>query len=360
MSSKAPATRWVAGTAGLCVAGLVGSWTLVLGPQLDAAAATRQQAAQVREQNTVLASHLAALKADHARIGDYHSDLAALRRQIPDDARLSQLSREIDGAARAARVTLVRVEAGDAMDLATAATAAPAAATEATGDTAAATGDTAAAADGTADAAAGTSADAAAAPATPAVPAVAPPGPPPVPGLLAIPITTTVAGSVEQVRTFIAALQTGLERRVLVTTLNVRALEESTGEGSTRAAAAGDVEAVVGAYAYVLPDRSGVVKPRTGKLPKGTGGGGFLASPPAADPAAGPAPDPAAEAADAIAAAVEERLAASTAAAEAAAAASAAAAESARAAAAEKAAAAAAAAAPAATPAPTAAPATDG
>jgi hypothetical protein len=158
------------------------------------------------------------------------------------------------------------------------------------------------------------SGDAAAAAATDptgaAVTATAPSGtstPPPVDGMVAIPLTVSVVGSVEPVREFLTQVQTGLQRQLLVTTLAVQALEESDGGNRLPAAALGDVEVTIGAYAYVVPTEetgTAVEPPVTGAtLPASSGRSPFSPSVEAPAPAA---PDPARSVADAVAEAIAQ------------------------------------------------------
>ncbi len=306
MTRSARTVKWLAATAALCLAGLVGAWLLLLGPMLDAAAATRAQADGVRDQNAALTARLDALATEFEGIDAYRAELAALRLQLPDDADLSALSREIDSAADRSGVSLVGVEVADSVDLTAAASGAATASTTVVAPV-----------DPEVPGSDDPSSEAAATAATGASVTA-----PPVEGMIAIPLTTTVAGSVDAVRAFLGELQTGLQRQVLVTSLGVSALEPSTGEDGTRPAAAGDVEAVVGAFAYVLPGADGAAAGATtgtepaGALPVAPGKSPFV--PAAAGPAIGPdpnSPDAATAAVDAVTTAIEARLAEATAAA---------------------------------------------
>jgi hypothetical protein len=319
MTRSAHTVKWMAATAGLCLAGLVGAWLLLLGPMLDAAAATRDQAAQVRAQNAALTGRLTALATEFEGIEDYRAELAALRLQLPDDADLTALGREIDAAADRTGVTLVGVEVADAVDMTAAASGA---ATGAAAVTAPVDPEVPGSDDPSSEAAAATAATG------------TPVSAPPVAGMIAIPLTTTVDGSVDAVRAFLGELQTGLQRQVLVTTLGVSALEPSTGENGTRPAATGDIEAVVGAFAYVLPvttaDGAGTTAADGAAATTGTEPAGALPVAPGRSPfvptTSGPAvgqdpnsPDAATAAVESVTTAIEARLAEATAAAAAAA-----------------------------------------
>ena len=284
MRRGASTVQWVVGTVLVCVAGLVGSWLLLLGPMLDDAAATRAQADGVRLQNSALEGRLDALRAEFDRIGEYRAQLGALRVQVPDDAQLTALSDELDAAADDAGVTLVGIEAADSIALTGAvpagsapspteetpaaadpadpadATASGATVTDTT-DTTGTTGTT----DGTVDPSLGAATVDAAVP--------------PVDGMVAIPLTVTVAGSFEEVRAFLVDLQTELDRRLLVSALNIVALEASSGENGARAADEGDIEVDIGALAFVLlGDADATVVPDGGAPAADAGSDPFTSS----------------------------------------------------------------------------------
>jgi Tfp pilus assembly protein PilO len=317
MTGRSGSVQWIAGTALACLLALVASWLLVLGPMLDEAAATREQAAGVRAGNEALQASLEALRAESQRLPEYETELAALRLQMPDEARLAELTREISAAAAGAGVTVVALDVSAAVRLTGAQAAAPTDGSTGATDTATDTAptDTAATDNAATDTAASdtaVAADTAASTATDA--AAAPRGPapaPPVPGMVAIPLAVKVVGSVEPVRAFLTTLQTGLQRQLLVSTLGVLALEESQGDESRPASQVGDVEATIGAYAYVLPpDEQTAAEGTTaegtassGSMPATSGGSPF--SPSVEAPAPAPV-DPAQSMADAVAAAIAE------------------------------------------------------
>jgi hypothetical protein len=108
--------------------------------------------------------------------------------------------------------------------------------------------------------------------------------------MLAIPLSVAVQGPVDAVRAFLARIQTGLQRQLLVTTLSVAALEESAGDGARPASEAGDVRATAGALAWVLPVEADAAG-GAGDVPAGTGpaAGGGLPQPSGAGAFAAPA-----------------------------------------------------------------------
>ncbi len=318
MTGRSGSVQWIAGTALACVLALVASWLLVLGPMLDEAAATREQAAGVRAGNEALQASLETLRAESQRLPEYETELAALRLQMPDEARLAELTREISSAAAGAGVTVVALDVSAAVRLTGAQAAAPTDGSTGATDTATDTAptDTAATDNAATDTAASdtaVAADTAASTATDA--AAAPRGPapaPPVPGMVAIPLAVKVVGSVEPDRAFLTTLHTGLQRQLLVSTLGVLALEESQGDESRPASQVGDVEATIGAYAYVLPPDEGTAAEAaaaedatasSGSMPATSGGSPF--SPSVEAPAPAPV-DPAQSMADAVAAAIAE------------------------------------------------------
>ncbi|GAA2723700.1 hypothetical protein CAE01nite_11320 [Cellulomonas aerilata] len=268
----------------MCLLALVASWLLLFGPLLDQAAATRAQAEQVRDQNEALRASVDALRADFAHLAEYESELTALDAAVPSRATLTDLTRELAAAATAAGVTIVGMDVSTAVALTGEPVAPPAAAEGAASDTAATTDP--------------------AAPAAPAAPpAGAAPVAPPVPGMVAIPLSIDVVGSVEPARAFLAAVQTALDRQLLVTTLAVKALEESDPTDRMPATAVGDVEVTVGALAYVLPRSDSEPTEDGVPLPGGSGANPFVPSVEAPAPVP---PDPAQSVADAVAAAIAE------------------------------------------------------
>jgi hypothetical protein len=298
MTRTTGSLQWVVGTAVVCVLALVASWLLLLGPMLDGAQAIRDQAAQLDAGNDALRASVEALRDDFAHLDQYSTELAALRSQLPSEARLSDLTREVAAAATTAGVTVVGLDVAAAVTV--------------DSEAIAAAGEAAAAAATAAGTAAATPAggDAAAATAGAAATATVPSGtvtPPPVEGMIAVPLTITVAGSVEPARAFLTQLQTGLQRQLLVTTLSVQALEEAQEGTRLPATALGDVEVTIGAYAYVVPtDETGTAAepPVAGAtLPAAPGTSPFS---PSVEAPAPQAPDPAKSVADAVAEAITQ------------------------------------------------------
>jgi Tfp pilus assembly protein PilO len=235
---RSKASSWIAGTVVVALLMAAASWFLLLSPQLTTASETRAAAESTRSSNETLALRVERLKAQFAELDQYKADLVALRLQIPTTAELSELMRQLDGAAAAHSVTVTAVSPGTPAAVTVTAPQAPAAdpaaeATESTEETDAADS--------------GESADAAAAAAVASlVPA----------GMTQIPLSLTVVGSYDNVDAFIDTVQTGTSRLLLIANVSGVAQEDAVPGGGRPATSVGDVEATLTGAAFVLPDAS--------------------------------------------------------------------------------------------------------
>lgn len=248
---NAKASGWVGGTAIVAVVILIASWFLVISPKLSAAQEDRAQTETVKEHNVVLSTQLATLKKQFAALETTRSDLAALRKQIPTSAQLTDYLRKLSDLAKAHTVIITSVMPGGAIAF----VAAPAAIATA----AAAPKPTP-----TATAAAGASAEP-----TDTPTATTPLAARGIPGLDVISVSITVVGTYQNILGFLSDVQSTTDRLFLVTGLTATAQQKVAAGSGRPATAAGDLELKVDGLAYVLQDLRGVdpvTPPVTGSL----------------------------------------------------------------------------------------------
>ena len=245
---NAKASGWVGGTAIVAVVILIASWFLVISPKLSAAQEDRAQTETVKQHNDVLSTQLATLKKQAAALETTRSDLAALRKQIPTSAQLTDYLRKLSDLATTHTVVITSLMPGVALPFVAAAAAAAAPKPTPTATAAAA---------------------APAAPTdTPTVTTPAAAGG--VPGLAAIPVSIIVVGTYPNVLAFLSDVQSTTDRLFLVTGLTATAQQKVAASGGRPPTAAGDLELKVDGLAYVLQDLRGVdpvTPPVTGSLP---------------------------------------------------------------------------------------------
>ncbi|ROP26826.1 hypothetical protein [Pseudokineococcus lusitanus] len=177
---------WVGGAALAALALTTGSWFGLVAPRHDEAAALREQTSSVASQNDVLETRIAGLEAQLAELPARRAEAAALREQLPAQADLPSLIRQLSALADRSGTTLVGVTPTEP-------TAAAAAAPTTAADPAA------------------VPADAAAPVATTDGTAAAEPG-----GLETVPVAVTATGTFAQVQELLRLVQTELPRAVLV------------------------------------------------------------------------------------------------------------------------------------------------
>lgn len=220
------ATPWIAGTVVLSVLVLVASWFLLVSPVVAQAAETNQTAEQTEHDNVLLQQRIATLKEEFANIETYRAELASLRTAVPSDADIAGYLRQIDALALAHGVSVLTVTPQPPTPFA------PAAAVEQPAADAAVTDD-------------------AAAEAAPAAPAEAPTGAPA--GMEAIPLNLTVVGTFQGARAFLADLQTGTQRLLLVESVSGSSLTDGEAGGGRPATTIGDLELTISAFLFSLP-----------------------------------------------------------------------------------------------------------
>ncbi|WP_130781952.1 hypothetical protein, partial [Cellulomonas biazotea] len=226
-SSKA--SPWVIGTAVLVAALLAASWFLLVSPAFAQAAETNTTAEQVEADNALREQRISILAEQFANIETYRSELATLRASVPTDDDLAAYLRELTAAAEAHAVTLLSVTPST-----------PAAFVVAAPEPAATP-----AADGAASAAADDAATTqAAAPTTSAI----------ADGTVSIPLTLSVVGTFDNVRAFLATLQTGTQRLLVVESVTGTSQPDAVAGGGRPATTLGDLEIMVSGALFVLPD----------------------------------------------------------------------------------------------------------
>jgi len=208
---------------------------------MSAAAELRDQAAVTREQNTILETKLAKLKADFEKLPEYKAQLAVLQQQIPTSAMLSDYLRQLDAIAVAHSVTITTLSPSTPQAVVVAAPAVVAPVPE---ETPAAEGEPATEGETT----------------TTEVVPPAPVGGAPL-GFTAIPFAITVVGTYDNTNAFLYDLQNVTTRLFLVSGFTGTAQEEAQASAGKPATAVGDQELAITGFTYVLPDALGVPAP---------------------------------------------------------------------------------------------------
>lgn len=222
---------WVLGTAFAAVLILIGAWLLVISPKMASASDKREQAQSEQARIDQVQIQLVGLKHDFENIGVFRGKLKDLQVQIPTDEELSTLVRQLSTIATETGVALTSVAPNSPTAVVQAGSAAPAAGT-ATTDSASA---------------AGTPSET-----TPQTGQTA--GAQAVRGFYAIPIDIIVVGSYANTVKFLAKLQTGSPRLVLVSELHATSQKAAGAQAGLPALADGDLQLTFTAYAFSLVD----------------------------------------------------------------------------------------------------------
>lgn len=224
-------SAWVGGAAVVALAIAAGAYFVVINPTLTNAESQRQAAADQRDHNAMLEIQIAKLKSEYAHLDDYKAELVALRVKAPEQADLSELTREIQSVGDLAGVTLTVNAPGTPKAFIAPAAPAPApTATESATD--AATSDT------TADTSSSSSSST----------------PTSVAGFFQIPISVTSVGTYDQTVAFLDSLQQSMPRLYVISEVDATSLEESGASGGRPAVAKGDLETVITGYVLTLQD----------------------------------------------------------------------------------------------------------
>lgn len=201
--------QWVAFTAVAVLAILVGGWFFVVSPRRAHVDDLNTQAAAAQSQLTSLQSQVAMLKAQAKDLPAQRAKIAALSKQIPDDAQLPTLIRQLTATAAKSGVDLVTLAPGPPTPLTTVTTGSTTLPPSAASSPAKPGTTTAPASTGTA--ATGAAGTAAAPGSTGVAGTAATPG-----SLMTVPVQITVRGSYFQLEKFLSSLEQ-LQRRYLVT-----------------------------------------------------------------------------------------------------------------------------------------------
>ena len=184
--------RWSLATAIVCIALLAASWFLLVSPRRASAAETRVQSAAAQSQADLLQVKINQLRVQYADLPKRRAELNAIRHELPADAAIPTLVRDLQTYAAQAGVTLDTLAPGS-----------PGLVT----------------AEG-APAAAGAVASATA------------------PQLVGIPMTLTINGDYFEASLFIKYLQTKLNRALLISAVSVAKGAETATPASTSTATA--------------------------------------------------------------------------------------------------------------------------
>lgn len=187
---------WLAGGAVLAVVIVLIGWFGVIGPELSAAAATRDQAETAQMQNVSLQAKNAKLKAQNDDVAALRQSLADALAALPSDGGLPEFTRQVSAQATSTSTVLTSIVVGPAAPVTQ-----PAVAT-ASGNTDA--GTTATSTAPTSDAAA---------------------------GLLQMEVTLTATGLGPDLQAFLNEIQTTGPRRALVNAVQLVPVGETGGSG---------------------------------------------------------------------------------------------------------------------------------
>ncbi len=226
--------RWAAGTALLCVALLAVSWLFLVSPRRAEAAELRDQNVATQTQNDLLEVKIAQLRSQFARLPESQAELADILAQMPADAGMPRLVRDLDAMAKESGVELTSLTPGAAQPLVLDAAVSAGAGTAAAGT-----------APGTAPAGAAAGSDQGVAGATAGAATTA--------SVVSVPVTLVVSGDYFQTVAFLKQLQTKMPRAFLVTTVQMAASGAGTSSGS---ATGGQVQVTVTGSVFALPGMS--------------------------------------------------------------------------------------------------------
>ncbi len=235
-------STWIAGTVIAAMAIAAGGWFLLVSPVLAAAAETREATVSAEESNAMLQTKIARLAKQFAELDVYKGELAALRTQVPTDAELASYLRQIEAVAVAHSVTITAVMPGAGVDFVLDPTTVAVASAGEIGAVVEAVPAPAEDPDGGVEA--GQTDPGAPEPAGPTAPA----------GLVAVPISITAMGAYDNVIAFLADLQGGTDRLLLVTTVSGSRLDDAVAAGGRPGSTLGDLEVDIAAMLYVLPE----------------------------------------------------------------------------------------------------------
>lgn len=232
-----PSTRktWIIATALVAVILCALAWVFLLSPVREHTGTLQSDAETIETSNDILATRVASLREQYARIDELRAELAEFETHIPRSVNYRDLVEEIERAVDRSAVALLDVSATEQITPVMPYTSLQ---QEATSD------------------------PNAPAPAEPAdgAPTTVSGAPPTATGALSstidgfyqIPFTITVQGDLAEVRAFSARLQEDSERAILVYAVSAEALDEKSESDSAPESEIGDVTYTLSALAYVL------------------------------------------------------------------------------------------------------------
>ena len=233
--SRARSTTWVVAALFLAMLMLAGAWYFAIAPRLDSASEMTDQTIAEQARVDQLEIQLAGLERDAANIEQFRAELGTLQTQIPPTLDLASLTRQLDALAVQSGMTVTALNPGVPVEVPPPAAApvdpavAPAAeAAEAPAET-------------------GTSAES-------ELPATEPVAASPYAGMYQVPLDITVLGGYDATLDLINRLQRENPRLVLVLSFTMTAQDEQAATAGRPAVAAGSIETVVSALAFVLVD----------------------------------------------------------------------------------------------------------
>lgn len=105
-------SRWLIGTAVLCVALLAATWFLLVAPRRAEVQDLRAQRVATEDQAALLRVRIAELQDQFASLDERREELAAVRKQLPTTAAVPNLVRTLESYAETAGVTLNSIAPG--------------------------------------------------------------------------------------------------------------------------------------------------------------------------------------------------------------------------------------------------------
>jgi len=105
-------SRWTAGAVLLTVLLLAATWFLLISPRRSDAAATADQTLSAQSQASLLQTQITQLKSEFGNLRERRDELAAIKKQLPNEADVAGLVRNLQDYASASGVSLDSVEPG--------------------------------------------------------------------------------------------------------------------------------------------------------------------------------------------------------------------------------------------------------
>lgn len=228
---------WIIATILLAVVLVAAAWMLLLSPVREDMSKLRTDAQGVEDGNEILGARVAKLREQYNQIDELRAELADYEVNIPTTVNYRQVVEEIERSIETSEVVLIGVENPEPISAVTPYTATTKASTS-SDPNAPAAGQAATAGEETTVSGA----------------------PPTVTGALAkditgfyqLPLSITVQGDLDEVRSFSKALQEDSSRAILVYAVSAEALDEAPATDSAPASEVGDMTYVLSAMAYVL------------------------------------------------------------------------------------------------------------